>query len=115
MTTQELQGIVERIVKERIEEIVGRVRMSSVEISRTTAGKPGYGVKVYDADPIKAANKAREIEQRLAEEYGMISKASQTSLFEQNGTPAPEPAESASQDAPAPSQAPEGGGNDSWD
>ena len=94
---------IERLCREKILDITGALRMSSVEISRTSTGKPGFSVKVYNPDPIAAVNKAREIEQRLAVEYGMIQTAQQGNLFEQPITPAPRN-ESAAQEQPPPDE-----------
>lgn len=112
MTTQELRDIVERMTKEKIFDIVGAVRMSSVEISRTSTGKAGFSVKVYNPDPIAAVNKAREIEQKLAEEYGFIQEAAQGQLFDAKGNEAQQ-GENVSDTA---GESPMGGGdNDCWD
>jgi len=94
---------IERLCREKILEITGALRMSSVEISRTSTGKPGFSVKVYNPDPIAAVNKAREIEQRLAVEYGMIQTAQQGVLFEQPTQSAPRP-ENAAQEPPPPDE-----------
>jgi len=64
---KELMNMVHQAVMDRGIEF--RKSTSSVEISRTSAGKPSFCVKVYDDDPVKAANYARYLERNLAEEY----------------------------------------------
>lgn len=46
-----------------------RKSTSSVSISRTSTGKPGYEVKTYNNDPYIAAEKTRDIECQLSREY----------------------------------------------
>ena len=104
MIDPQLRETIDRMVRERITDIIGLVRMSSVEISRTSTGKPGFGVKVYNADPIVAVNKAREIEQRLAQEYGFISEATQGDLFNRQAATTPHQAQNTPH---APTQRPE--------
>ena len=91
-------------VREKVVEIIGSVRMSHVEVSRTSAGKPSFGVKVYNIDPAAAANKAHEIESRMAIEYGFAERSAPTEpLFPRAQSPAPvEAPPPASQDAEIP-------------
>jgi hypothetical protein len=82
---EEIRGMIFQAVAELGREF--RTSTSSVEISRTSSGKPGITVKVYHDDPIMAANKARDIEAQLALEYMNIPRSGSPALKDDTGGP----------------------------
>jgi len=51
--------------------ITGEMRKSSVEITTGQTGKTGFNVKVYNTDPVTAANRALTLHRELATRYGL--------------------------------------------
>jgi len=90
--TPEIQAEIRRQVEQVIMKmgIEFRHSTSSVEIGRTSNGKPTVTVKVYHDDPYAAANKARDIESQLTLEYQNIPASGRPPLQDTTGgAPAP--------------------------
>ncbi len=103
MLSPEQKSEVQQIVSETIQKMGAAFRksISSVDVGRTSTGKPTFSVKVYHDDPIEAARITLEIEAELALKYFQMSKDKENPFPKKGGN-----ADSQKSATPAPASAP---------